>query len=146
MINVDIKLAEGAIAPTYATRGSAGCDIRANLKDEVIVIRPNKQAVIPTGVYMKIPDGYEMQVRPRSGLAAKNGITIVNSPGTIDSDYRGEIKVILRNEGSEPFRIIHGDRIAQLVLKEVEQAAFVVVDVFDETARGEGGFGHTGIR
>ena len=146
MINVDIKLAEGAIVPTYATRGSAGCDIRANLKDEVIVLQSNQQVVIPTGVYMKIPDGYEIQVRPRSGLAAKNGITIVNSPGTIDSDYLGEIKVILRNEGTETFKIIHGDRIAQLVLKEVEQAAWNVVTDLGETERGEGGFGHTGTK
>ena len=136
---------EGLNLPKYETAGSAGMDVRAaNPEDEDIILKPGQRALVPTGLSMAIPDGYEMQVRPRSGLAFKHGITCLNSPGTIDSDYRGELKVILINHGEEPFTIARGERIGQMVLAPVTRLAWAEVDTLPETSRGEGGFGSTG--
>lgn len=137
--------------PTYSTEYSAGMDLRANLKDykgndEVISISPGERVLIPTGIYLSIPYGYEGQIRPRSGLAVKYGITVLNTPGTIDADYRGEIGVCLINHGNDTFDVHHGDRIAQIVFAKVEQAILVEVDKLDDTERGIGGFGHTGVK
>jgi dUTP pyrophosphatase len=129
--------------PRYATPQSAGLDLRANLS-EPLTLAPLQRAMVPTGLHIALPAGYEAQVRPRSGLAAKHGITVLNSPGTIDADYRGEICVILVNLSNEPFTIEDGERVAQMVIARHEQAEWVAVDVLDETERGEGGFGHTG--
>lgn len=132
--------------PAYQTSGSAGMDVCANLEFPVHV-QPGSKALIPTGIYMAIEEGYECQVRPRSGLAAKYGITVLNSPGTIDSDYRGEIIVILHNASSVSYLVNHGDRIAQLVFAKVERVEveqFITLDTLDSTDRGEGGFGSTG--
>lgn len=129
--------------PKYATPLSAGMDVRANL-DEPLVLKPLQRCMVPTGLYMAIPAGYEVQVRPRSGLAIKKGITVLNSPGTIDADYRGEVCVILVNLSSEEFVIEDGERIAQMVIARHEQAEWVEVENLDETQRGAGGFGHTG--
>ena len=129
--------------PQYATSSSAGMDLRANL-DNPIVLKPLQRCLVPTGLYMAIPAGYEVQVRPRSGLAIKKGITVLNSPGTIDADYRGEVCVILVNLSSEEFVIEDGERIAQMVIARHEQAEWVEVENLDETQRGAGGFGHTG--
>lgn len=129
--------------PAYATEGSAGMDLRANLT-EILTLQPLERSLVPTGLFMEIPFGYEAQVRPRSGLAVNHGITCLNSPGTVDSDYRGEIKVILVNLSNEPQQIKHGDRIAQMVISRVEQADLQLVQSLNETVRGEGGFGHTG--
>jgi dUTP pyrophosphatase len=129
--------------PSYATAGSAGMDLRANL-EEPIVLKPLERQLVPTGLFIELPDGYEAQVRPRSGLAIKQGITCLNTPGTIDSDYRGEIKVILINLSNEPQPIHHGDRIAQMVIAAAEQAILVLTEQLNDTVRGEGGFGHTG--
>lgn len=131
--------------PTYLTEGSSGMDLRAAVEEDV-VIKPFETKLIPTNLAVEIPFGYEGQVRPRSGLAAKNSITILNSPGTIDSDYRGEIKVIITNLGCEDFVIHRGDRIAQLVITKVEKVNIVEVDNLNETKRNDGGFGHTGIK
>ena len=137
--------AEGLPLPAYETSGSAGMDLRAAVpEDEPLVLKPGARLMAPTGLCMAIPQGYEVQVRPRSGLAAKSGITCLNTPGTIDSDYRGEVKVILINLGAEDFAIRRGDRIAQMVVAPVAQAGWVEVDDLDETARGAGGFGSTG--
>ena len=130
--------------PEYATTQSAGMDLRANLAAPV-TLRPLERALIPTGLYIALPEGYEAQVRPRSGLAIKKGISIVNAPGTIDADYRGEICVVLINLSNEDFVVEDGERIAQMVIARYEQAEFEAVDVLDETERGSGGFGHTGI-
>jgi dUTP pyrophosphatase len=130
--------------PHYATAGAAGMDIRANI-EEVIVLVPMQRMLIPTGIFMEIPEGYEVQVRPRSGLAFKNGLTCLNSPGTIDSDYRGEIKVLLINLSNEPQTINHNDRIAQLVVAKYETAQLQLVTELNETVRAAGGFGHTGV-
>lgn len=130
--------------PEYKTPGSAGMDLRASLKD-YIILRPGERVSVPTGLYAEIPQGYEGQVRSRSGLSIKNGVVVLNSPGTVDSDYRGEICVILMNMGDEEFIIHNGDRIAQLVICPVVQAEIEPVDTFDETERGTGGFGHTGL-
>ncbi|WP_147107133.1 dUTP diphosphatase [Tateyamaria sp. syn59] len=131
--------------PAYETAGAAGADLRANFPDrEGATLAPSERALIPTGLAMAIPQGFEVQVRPRSGLALKHGIALVNSPGTIDSDYRGEVGVIVLNTSTEPFEITHGMRIAQMVLAPVVQAAFAVVDTLDDTDRGAGGFGSTG--
>ncbi len=134
--------------PVYATAGAAGADIRANLAEDQrtggITLMPMERRIIPTGIRVEIPQGYEMQIRPRSGLALKHGISLPNTPGTIDSDYRGPLGVLLINLGPEPFMIAHGDRIAQAVIAPVVQAGFDLVDVLDETERGEGGFGSTG--
>lgn len=129
--------------PQYATGQSAGVDLRANL-DGSIVLKPLQRCLVPTGIFMALPEGYEAQVRPRSGLAIKKGISVLNSPGTIDADYRGEVCVILVNLSSEDFVIEDGERIAQMVIARHEQAEWTEVDVLDETERGEGGFGHTG--
>lgn len=129
--------------PEYATTGSSGMDIRASLENEVI-LQPLERSLIPTGLFLEIPQGYEAQIRPRSGLAIKQGITCLNTPGTIDADYRGEIKVILINLSSEPATILHGDRIAQMVFMKIEQVQLIPVTTINETLRGEGGFGHTG--
>ena len=129
--------------PAYATDGSSGMDIRAAVEEEVI-IPPNQTMLIPTGFYIEVPNGYEAQVRPRSGLAIKYGISVLNTPGTIDADYRGEVKVILTNFGKNNFVIRRGDRIAQLVIAPVIQAEWEEVPTLDETLRGAGGFGHTG--
>lgn len=130
--------------PNYETVNSAGMDLRAYLPDGQIVIKPMQRILVPTGLFMEIPVGYEGQVRPRSGLAIKSGITVLNSPGTIDADYRGEVKVILINLSDSDFVINNGDRIAQLVIAKCEQMEVVDVEVLTETERGAGGFGHTG--
>ena len=130
--------------PRYETPLSAGMDVRANL-DEPVVLRPLARALIPTGLFVELPAGYEMQVRPRSGLAAKYGLTVLNAPGTIDADYRGEVCVILVNLSSEPFTIADGERIAQMVIARHEQIEWQPVEVLGETERGAGGFGHTGV-
>lgn len=130
--------------PTYATELSAGMDLRANLT-EPIVLKPLQRCLVPTGLYMALPEGYEAQVRPRSGLALKKGITVLNSPGTIDADYRGEVGVILVNLSAEDFIIEDGERIAQMVIARHEQVQWEAVEVLSETERGAGGFGHTGV-
>jgi dUTP pyrophosphatase len=143
-IPIPTILAEGAELPSYASDLAAGADVRAFLKQEV-VIQPGESALIPTGLKVAIPEGFEIQVRPRSGLAFKNKVTVLNTPGTIDADYRGEIGVILINHGKDPFTVTNGMRIAQLVVAPVVQACFMVQDSLLATARGEGGFGHTGV-
>ena len=132
--------------PAYETANSAGMDLRANLPESGVTLNPLQRAMIPTGLFMEIPVGYEGQVRPRSGLAIKSGITVLNSPGTIDADYRGEVKVILINLSDADFVIKSGDRIAQLVIAKHEQPEVVAVETLSETERGAGGFGHTGKR
>jgi len=134
----DLKL------PRYETEGSAGMDVEAGVKNSVQIV-PGEIALIPTRLAVALPKGYELQIRPRSGLAVKHGVTIINSPGTIDSDYRGEVKVALINLGKKTFTINRGDRIAQLVLAKVSRISFVELDTLDETDRGAGGFGHTGV-
>ncbi len=129
--------------PNYETSASAGLDVRANL-DEAVVLKPMERALIKTGLFLEIPEGYECQVRPRSGLAYKNGITVLNAPGTIDADYRGEVGVILINLSKEEFTIEDGERVAQLVFASFEQAEWIEADVLTDTERGEGGFGSTG--
>jgi dUTP pyrophosphatase len=129
--------------PAYETAGASGLDLRANLEAPV-VLGSLERALVPTGIFVEIPKGYEIQIRPRSGLAAKQGITCLNTPGTIDSDYRGEVKVILINLDKEPHTIHHGDRIAQMVLQQVSTIDWVPVEALSDTQRGEGGFGHTG--
>lgn len=137
--------AEGLPLPAYETPGSAGMDLRAAVAEgDTIILTPGARALVPTGLKIALEPGYEAQVRPRSGLALKHGITCLNSPGTIDSDYRGEVGVILINHGQEPFVIRRGERIAQMVIARHEQAAVVEVGSLDETARGAGGFGSTG--
>lgn len=145
MLEIKVLLKEDAIAPEVKTSGAAGADITAYLPTGDFVLSGLSWAAIPTGVSLSIPDGYEIQVRPRSGLAAKYGITVLNSPGTIDSDYRGEVKVILINHSKEPFTIHHHDRIAQLVFAKVIPSKYTVVQELDETLRGSGGFGSTGV-
>lgn len=131
--------------PQYATVQSAGMDLRANI-DESIVLRPLERRLIPTGLFIALPEGYEAQVRPRSGLALKHGLTVLNAPGTIDADYRGEIGVVLINLSDKDFVINDGERIAQLVIARYEQAELQPVEVLDETERGAGGYGHTGVK
>ena len=131
--------------PAYATPQSAGMDLRANI-DAPITLQPLERRIIPTGLYIAPPPGYEAQVRPRSGLAFKHGITVLNSPGTIDADYRGELGVLLVNLSNEPFVIAEGERIAQMVIARHEQAEFCIVEELDQTERGEGGYGHTGVK
>ncbi|MGB5092734.1 MAG: dUTP diphosphatase [Parvibaculum sp.] len=138
--------AEGLALPRYETEGAAGMDLMAAIEaGDPLILMPGSRALVPTGLAMAIPLGFEAQVRPRSGLAAKHGVTVLNSPGTIDSDYRGEIKVILINHGIEAFTIERGTRIAQMVIAPVTQASLNEVDALDETTRGAGGFGSTGI-
>ena len=131
--------------PKYQTSQSAGMDLRANI-DAPVLLKPLDRKLIPTGLHIALPEGYEAQIRPRSGLAIKHGITIINTPGTIDPDYRGDVGVILVNISNEDFVIQPGERIAQMVINKFEQAEFEVVEELDETERGEGGFGHTGIK
>lgn len=144
MALVRYRVEDGVLAPSYQSSGSSGMDVRAHLS-ESLVIKPGRSVLVPTGLYLEIPSGYEVQVRSRSGLALKNGIMVLNSPGTIDSDYRGEIKVILMNLSSEDFVINNNDRIAQLVLSRYEKAELVLSDQLKETERGSGGFGSTGV-
>lgn len=144
-IQVSLLIAEGGEAPIYASAEAAGADVRAHLSEEII-LNPGQTVLVPTGLKFGIPQGYEIQVRPRSGLAFKNGITVLNTPGTIDSDYRGELKVLLINHSQTPFTITQGMRIAQIVIAPVYRAEFVIQEVLEATARGEGGFGHTGIK
>ena len=139
------KITEGARLPVYGSSQAAGADLCACLGNDTLVINPHKWAMVSTGIAIALPVGFEAQVRPRSGLAAKKGITVLNSPGTVDSDYRGEVRVILINHSDEPFVIKDGDRIAQMVIARHESAYFEVVETLDETERGAGGFGSTGV-
>ncbi|WP_183233999.1 dUTP diphosphatase [Amphiplicatus metriothermophilus] len=137
---------EGLDLPRYETALAAGCDVRAAVPEgEPLVLKPGERFMVPTGIAIALPPGWEAQMRPRSGLAARRGVTCVNAPGTIDADYRGELKVILINHGAEDFVVRRGDRIGQLVIAPVWQARFEEVETLDETARGEGGFGSTGV-
>lgn len=137
---------EGLDLPAYETKGAAGMDLRAALKDGVtLTLAPGKRALVPSGFIFEIPEGFEAQLRPRSGLAFKHGITCLNSPGTVDSDYRGEVKMLLINHGEEPFEITHGMRIAQVVIAPVTQVRVAEITEVSETARGAGGFGSTGV-
>lgn len=130
--------------PAYATAGSAGMDLRANLL-EPLILQPFERNLIPTGLFIELPNGYEAQIRPRSGMALKQGITCLNSPGTVDSDYRGELKIILINLSNTEQVINHGDRIAQMIIAKTERAELMLVQQLNESQRGDGGFGHTGI-
>jgi dUTP pyrophosphatase len=130
--------------PAYETEGSAGMDLRANLS-ESIILKPMERKLIPSGLFIELPKGFEAQIRPRSGLALKHGISILNSPGTIDADYRGEIKILLINFSDTDFEINNGDRIAQMIISRHEQISWEVVEILSETARGAGGYGHTGL-
>lgn len=142
---MEIKIkSESGIVPAYETAGSVGMDIRAYLKEPMELL-PGQRALIPTGIYLEIPEGYEVQIRARSGLAIKRGIGLVNGIGTIDSDYRGEVKIALINWGDEPFVISNGERVAQMVAARYEKVEFTVADELSETERGSGGFGHTGV-
>ena len=138
------KLSKTAIVPKYETQGASGVDISANINED-LTLATNESILVPTGIAVSIPQGFEIQIRPRSGLAAKKGISVLNTPGTIDADYRGEIKVILINHGNEPFVIRNGDRIAQMVVCPIVQAKFEQVDELNDTERGSGGFGSTGV-
>nr|DAE28226.1 MAG TPA: dUTPase [virus sp. ctuZj11] len=131
--------------PQYTTPGSAGMDLRASLPSPV-TIQPMQRVLIPTGLRIAIPQGYEVQIRPRSGMAIKHGITCLNTPGTVDSDYRGDVGIILINLGDEPFTVNDGDRIAQMIVNKYERAEWELTDLLDDTERGEGGFGHSGVR
>ena len=146
-MDIEIKCVacEGAVLPAYKTAGAAGADVCA-LLDKDVVIAPGERSLIPTGLFFEIPQGYEIQVRPRSGLAYKNGVTVLNTPGTIDSDYRGELKVLLVNLGGEQFTVKSGERIAPIVVYPVTIGSFVRASSLGETERGEGGFGSTGSR
>lgn len=145
MVKIKIVNRGSQQLPAYATPESAGMDLRANVA-EPVVLRPLERRIITTGLYMALPPGYEAQVRPRSGLAFKHGITVLNSPGTIDSDYRGELGVLLVNLSNEDFTIQAGERIAQMVIARHEQGEFVEVEELDDTERGAGGYGHTGVK
>lgn len=131
--------------PTYATALSAGMDLRANI-DEDITLQPMQRQLVPTGLHIALPEGYEAQIRPRSGLALKHGITVLNTPGTVDADYRGEIMVLLINFSNEPFIVKDGERIAQMIVAKHEQVNFELTETLDETERGAGGYGHTGLK
>ncbi len=131
--------------PNYATSMSAGMDLRANI-EEILVLKPLERVLVPTGLYIQLPKGYEAQIRPRSGLALKYGITVLNTPGTIDADYRGELKVLLVNFSTTNFKINPGERIAQMVISTYAKVELKIVDQLDETQRGEGGYGHTGVK
>ncbi|MBY6043376.1 dUTP diphosphatase [Phaeobacter italicus] len=151
MVEIRITYDEGADRdvplPAYQTEEAAGADLRANLPDrQSLTLAPGERRLVPTGLRLEIPQGYEVQIRPRSGLALKHGITLPNAPGTIDSDYRGPLGVIVMNAGDAPFEIAHGDRIAQMVVGPVLQARFHLVDSLSDSARGSGGFGSTGQR
>jgi dUTP pyrophosphatase len=142
-VEIPICIEETAFLPTYASKGASGADIKAYITKE-ITIPSGKSALIPTGISVAIPEGYEIQIRPRSGLAAKHQITVLNTPGTIDSDYRGEISVIMINHGNKEFVVTCGMRIAQLIVAPVYQVNFIICKNLDQTSRGNGGFGHTG--
>ncbi|MHA3788454.1 dUTP diphosphatase [Flavobacterium hauense] len=144
-MTINIINRSGHALPNYETIASAGMDLRANI-EEPIVLAPLGRAIVKTGLFIELPIGYEAQVRPRSGLAAKKGVTVLNSPGTIDADYRGEIGVILVNLSNEPFTIENGERIAQLIIARHERAEWNEVEALTETSRGEGGFGSTGVK
>ena len=144
-MKISIINKSGHTLPNYETIASAGMDLRANI-DEPIVLTPLGRAIVKTGLFIELPIGYEAQVRPRSGLAAKKGVTVLNSPGTIDADYRGEIGVILVNLSNEPFTVENGERIAQLIIAKHERAEWLEVEALTETSRGEGGFGSTGVK
>ena len=146
-ISISIKIKEGCEdlpVPAYATSGSSGMDLSADVKGEVVIL-PGEIKLISSGIYLSIPEGYEAEIRPRSGLALKHGISLVNTPGTIDSDYRGLLSIIMINHGKEPFIVRRGDRIAQMVIKEVVRADIGLKKSLDDTVRAHGGFGHTGI-
>jgi len=145
MIKIQVVNRGHQLLPTYATPQSAGMDLRANL-DEPVTLHPMERRLIPTGLHIALPEGFEAQVRPRSGLALKHGLTVLNSPGTIDADYRGDIGVVLINLSQNDFVVNDGERIAQLVIARHEQADLVIVEELDETERGEGGYGHTGVK
>lgn len=145
MIQIKIINKGNQPLPAYATEQSAGMDLRANT-EEPFTLKPLERRLVPTGLYMALPAGYEAQVRPRSGLALKHGITVLNSPGTIDADYRGEIGVVLVNLSNDDFVVNPGERIAQMVIARHEQASFELVEELDETERGAGGYGHTGVK
>lgn len=145
MIDIKIINTSSHELPSYQTALSAGMDLRAN-NPEPIELGPLERAIIPTGIFIELPSGYEAQIRPRSGLAAKKGVSLVNSPGTIDADYRGEIGVILVNLSNDPFTVERGERIAQMVIAKHEQARWIEVDQLEESERGEKGFGSTGVR
>lgn len=145
MLKVQITNKGRQPLPTYATEQSAGMDLRADVSESV-VLHPMERRLVPTGLHIALPPGFEAQVRPRSGLALKHGITVLNTPGTIDADYRGEIKVLLINFSNQDFVINTGERIAQMVVARHEQVEWVDVEQLDETARGEGGYGHTGVK
>jgi len=144
-MTISIINKSGHALPNYETIASAGMDLRANI-EEPVVLAPLGRALVKTGLFIELPIGYEAQVRPRSGLAFKKGITVLNSPGTVDADYRGEIGVILVNLSNEPFTVENGERIAQLVIAKHERAEWLEVEVLTETSRGEGGFGSTGVK
>jgi dUTP pyrophosphatase len=144
-LTINVVNKSGNALPEYATAGAAGMDIRADI-EQVIILQPLERTMVPTGIFIEVPEGYEAQIRPRSGLAVKQGITCLNTPGTIDSDYRGEIKVILINLSNTPQQINNGDRIAQMVFAKVERARFFTVTQLEVTTRGTGGFGHTGVQ
>ncbi len=143
-MNVKIVNKSNNSLPAYATESSAGVDLYSFLEQPVI-LQPLQRAMIPTGIFIELPVGYEAQIRPRSGLAAKHGLTVLNTPGTIDADYRGEIKIILVNLSNEPFTINSGERIAQMIISSYEHVSWMQVNELNETNRGDGGFGHTGI-
>ena len=145
MIDIKVINKGGQPLPAYATGQSAGMDLRANI-DEPVTLRPMERCLVGTGLYIALPPGFEAQVRPRSGLALKHGLTVLNSPGTIDADYRGEIKVLLVNLSTDDFVVNAGERIAQMVIARHETARFIEVDELDETERGAGGYGHTGVK
>lgn len=147
MERIEVKVINGSnyALPEYATTMSAGLDLRANIAED-ITIKPLERCLIPTGLKIGLPEGYEAQIRPRSGLALKHGITVLNSPGTVDADYRGEVGVILVNLSDKPFVVNPGERIAQMVVAKYSQVEFTVVETLDESERGEGGFGHTGVK
>lgn len=147
MQNIEVKIINESPydLPTYETHSAAGMDIRANIT-EPLTLAPLQRTLIPTGLRMQLPQGYECQIRPRSGLALKKGITIVNTPGTVDADYRGEIGIIVINLSNDPYTITPGERIAQMVIKEYVHVKWLPVERIDETERGDGGFGHTGVK
>jgi dUTP pyrophosphatase len=145
MIKINVVNKGHQQLPAYATPQSAGMDLRANI-EEPVVLRPMERKLIGTGLHIALPDGYEAQIRPRSGLALKHGITVLNSPGTVDADYRGEVMVLLINLSDKDFVVNDGERIAQMVIAKHEQGDFIEVEVLDETERGEGGYGHTGVK
>lgn len=148
MKDLDVKIINKSHhpLPAYSTPESAGMDVRAYLPQGSIVLHPGERTLVPTGLYMELPSGYECQIRPRSGLALRHGVTILNAPGTVDADYRGEIGVILVNFGQEDFEIVDGERICQMVVKQYTRVKWHLAEELDKTKRGDGGFGHTGLQ